>query len=247
MIAVAVAETAPAADPNAPVKAGVAEIPELGDLAAPVGASALRNPHEINERAGGALLGCPAPTPPSFVPEFSFSETTNPVVVATGGFREVISTTQQVAEAAAFFEDAKTAESAGARQRANRLHGPVFSLMQYRRNARTGQTMLTQEQIDAGLDRLREMEVLELHAEIWQDRDTYNARGAADRTELCGGRGARRCCLARTMERVQLPSCRSSRSRSLPVHVPTASGERIGVIQAPRRQRAATTADTLSR
>ncbi|WP_314096013.1 hypothetical protein [Microbacterium foliorum] len=179
---IAVAETAPAADPTAPVKAGVAEIPELGDLAAPVSASALRNPHEINERAGGALLGCPAPTPPSFVPEFSFSESTNPVVLATGGFREVVSTPQQRAEAAAFFEDAKAAESAGARQRANRLHGPVFSLMQYRRNARTGQTMLTQEQIDAGLNRLREMEVLEHHAEIWQDRDTYNAQGAADRT-----------------------------------------------------------------
>ena len=42
--------------------------------------------------------------------------------------------------------------------------------------------MLTQEQIDAGLDYLRATEMLELHAQIWQDRDTYNAQGAADRT-----------------------------------------------------------------
>lgn len=158
---------------------------DLGDpvaLGSSTSTLTLDNPHEINVRAGGALLGCPAPTSPSFVTEFSFSEAANPVTVPSGGFREVVSTPQQVAEAAAFFEEAKAAESAGARQRANRLHGPVFSLMQYRRNARTGQTMLTQEQINAGLDRLREMEVMELHAEIWQARDTYNARGAADRT-----------------------------------------------------------------
>lgn len=161
------------------------ETRNLGDE--PVGSFApsalpLEVPPELEARAGGALLGCPAPTSPSFVTEFANAGSANAVISAPTGFRDVVSTSEQVAEAAAFFEEAKAAESAGARQRANRLHGPVFSLMQYRHNGRTGQVMLTQEQIDAGLDRLRGMEVLELHAQIWQDRDTYNAQGVADRT-----------------------------------------------------------------
>ncbi|MEA9998805.1 hypothetical protein QN367_06820 [Cryobacterium sp. RTS3] len=87
-----------------------------------------------------------------------------------------------MAESLAFFKEAKAAETQGQRDRANRLHGSVFSLMQYRQNPRTRQIMLTQEQLDGGFDALKAMDVLDLHADVWQYRDTYNERGAADRT-----------------------------------------------------------------
>ncbi|MFJ3028517.1 hypothetical protein ACIPEQ_06700 [Curtobacterium sp. NPDC087080] len=136
------------------------------------------NPHEINACEGGGLLGSPAPTSPS-----SVTENRNAVVQnSVSGYLEVVSTPDEIAAAAAFFADAKAAETTGQRQRANRQHGSVFGLMQYRQNARTGQVMLTQETIDTGLERLRDLDVLDLYADVWQSRDTYNSKGAAERT-----------------------------------------------------------------
>jgi hypothetical protein len=136
------------------------------------------NWHGTDTREGGGLLGSPAPTSPSSVTENRNAVAPN----AVNGYLEMVSTPAEIAAAAAFFADAKAGETTGQRQRANRLHGSVFGLMQYRQNARTGQVMLTQETIDTGLDRLRNLDVLDLHADVWQSRDTYNAKGAAART-----------------------------------------------------------------
>lgn len=140
------------------------------------------NPHENNACEGGGLLGSPAPKPPSFVTENRNAVVQNSVSTGSRGYLQVASTPDEVAAAAAFFKDAKAVETTGQRRHANRQHGSVFGLMQYRKNARTGQVMLTQETIDTGLDRLRDLDVLDLHADVWQSRDTYNAKGAAART-----------------------------------------------------------------
>lgn len=136
------------------------------------------NRHRTNAREGGGLLGSPAPTSPSSVTENRNAVAQNVV----NGYFKMVSTPAEIAAAAAFFADAKAAETTGQRQRANRQHGSVFGLMQYRQNARSGQVMLTQETIDTGLDRLRGLDVLDLHADVWQSRDTYNTKGAAART-----------------------------------------------------------------
>lgn len=140
------------------------------------------NPHELNACERGGLLGSPAPTPPRFVTGNRNAVVQNSVSAQTRGYFQVVSTPDEIADAAAFFANAKAVETAGQRQRANRQHGSVFGLMQYRQNARTGRVMLTQETIDTGLARLRDLDVLDLHADVWQSRDTYNAKGAAART-----------------------------------------------------------------
>ncbi|MCK8476917.1 hypothetical protein [Microbacterium aurugineum] len=137
---------------------------------------------KINASEGGGLLGSPAPASPRFV-----TENRNPVVQKSVSaearvYLEVVSTPDEIAAAAAFFADTRAAETAGQRQRANRQHGSVFGLMQYRQNARTGRVMLTQEAIDTGLERLRDLDVLDLYADVWQSRDTYNPKGAVERT-----------------------------------------------------------------
>lgn len=142
----------------------------------------LGKPQELEAPEGGGVLGSPAPTSPSLATENRNEVLQNSVEPEALTYLEVVSTPDQVAAAVAFFAEAKAAETTGQRQRANRQHGSVFGLMQYRQNARTGQVMLTQEAIDAGLNRLRALDVLDLHADVWQSRDTYKAEGAAART-----------------------------------------------------------------
>lgn len=138
---------------------------------------------DINVRTGGGLLGSPAPRSPSLVTENAISVFVDSVTPPSDRYLLVVSTPAEIAEAMAFFAETKAAETTGQSKRANSLHGSVFSLMQWRRNPRTGQLMLTQEQIDSGLTKLQEMDVLDLHADIWQNRDTYNTRGAEERTK----------------------------------------------------------------
>ena len=60
------------------------------------------------------------------------------------------STAEQVAEAEAFFGAAKEKETREQKARA-RMRSRVVSIMQYRAHPRTGEVMMTQEQIEAGL------------------------------------------------------------------------------------------------
>lgn len=130
--------------------------------------------------AGAAPLGtAPAPTVAELVAELVTRPLHNP---STGPFRPV-STPDEVAAAAAFFERIKAAESADQKSRASRLHGRVFSVMQFLQNAKTGETMYSQEQLDTGLDALRERGVLQHHAYIWQTKDRYNEKGAKQRRD----------------------------------------------------------------
>lgn len=139
--------------------------------------------HKINGHEGGGLLGSPALPSPTFGTEIANSVGTTLPDALGSRYLEVDSTPAEIAEALSFFVDAKAKETDGQRKRANSLHGSVFSIMQWRRNPRTGMVMLTQEQLDGGIAKLQEMELLDLHADIWQNKDTYNDKGAAARTE----------------------------------------------------------------
>ena len=80
----------------------------------------------------------------------------------------VESTPEQVAQALEFFEQAKAAESAAQVKRA-RTRSRVFSIMQYQEHPETGRMMLTQEQVDAGLEVLKDS--IYRYAYIWHPFD----------------------------------------------------------------------------
>jgi hypothetical protein len=80
----------------------------------------------------------------------------------------VESTPEEVAEARAFFEVAKAAESPDQVARA-RSRSRVFSVMQYRRHPDTNEMMFTQEQLDAGLQVLGDS--IHRYAYIWHPND----------------------------------------------------------------------------
>ncbi|MEW1979109.1 hypothetical protein AB0271_12185 [Kocuria palustris] len=94
------------------------------------------------------------------VPGADVSDAVEPVVIE--------STPEQVAEAAAFFDRAKSEESKEQKRRATKV-STVFSVMQYRAHPETGEVMLTQEQIDEGLEQLRDR--LHKWAYVWHDAD----------------------------------------------------------------------------
>ena len=142
-------------------------------------ASALELPHKINARGGGPLGPAPADDVAEFVAEKETRPQTRP---ETGPFRP-ISTPDEVAAAKSFFEAAKAGETDGQKQRANRKHGNVLSLVQFLTNPKSGERMYSQEQLDAGLEALRDRDLLEHHAYIWQTKDRYNEKGAAARRE----------------------------------------------------------------
>lgn len=142
-------------------------------------ASTLELPHKINARGGGPLGPAPADDVPEFSPEFYSRDSVNSGILPY----KVVSTPEEAAAASAFFESFKTGESDGQKQRANKKHGRVFSLTQFLINVKTGERMYSQEQLDAGLADLRDRELLEHHAYIWQSKDRYNEKGAAARRE----------------------------------------------------------------
>ncbi len=142
-------------------------------------ASTLELPHKINARGGGPL----GPAPADDVAEFMAEKETRPwIQQETRPFRP-ISTPDEVAAATAFFESFRAGETEGQKQRANKKHGNVLSLTQFLINVKTGERMYSQEQLDAGLADLRDRELLEHHAYIWQSKDRYNEKGAAARRE----------------------------------------------------------------
>lgn len=67
----------------------------------------------------------------------------------------VVSTSEHVDAATAFFEAAKAKESHAQKKRA-RTQSQVFSIMQYLNNPETGEPMTSQEHIDAGLETLKD-------------------------------------------------------------------------------------------
>ncbi len=94
------------------------------------------------------------------VPGADRSDDVEPVIIE--------STPEQVAEAAAFFDSAKSEESKEQKRRATKV-STVFSVMQYRAHPETSEVMLTQEQIDEGLEQLRDR--LHKWAYVWHDAD----------------------------------------------------------------------------
>ncbi|GAB3754386.1 hypothetical protein GCM10027591_03230 [Zhihengliuella somnathii] len=93
------------------------------------------------------------------------------------------STPAQVAEAKAFFATAKKAETPEQVKRA-RMQSRVFSIMQYREHPETGEVMLTQEQIDEGLEAL--VDRLHRWAYVWHPYDRL--------VEVDEGTGETVCC-----------------------------------------------------
>lgn len=81
---------------------------------------------------------------------------------------DVPSTTEHIDAARAFFGTQKACESAEQVKRA-RTQSRVFSVMQYRHHPETGEPMYSQEQLDAGLDKLGER--AHRWAFIWHDSD----------------------------------------------------------------------------
>lgn len=79
------------------------------------------------------------------------------------------STAEQVAEATAFFTRSKDEETKEQKKRASGTTSRVFSVMQYRAHPETGETMLTQEQIDEGLAALGGR--LHRWAYVWHTED----------------------------------------------------------------------------
>ena len=145
---------------------------------------------EHNARGGDSLGSPPRPT---LLPEFETracdsgpgAETRaegnsgdQPVSVpefpAPGGdtYVPVESTAEEVAAATAFTEAQKSAEKPAEKPRA-RLHGAVFSLMQYRSHPETGEVMWTQEQIDAGIRGLLDDGYEVKGADIWHGLDRH--------------------------------------------------------------------------
>ena len=94
------------------------------------------------------------------VPGADRSDDVEPVVIE--------STPEEVAEAVAFFDRAKGEETQEQKKRASGT-SRVFSVMQYRAHSETGEVMLTQEQIDEGLEKLHGR--LHKWAYVWHDAD----------------------------------------------------------------------------
>lgn len=127
---------------------------------------------------GGDPLGSPPPTVTGLGSGIAIPyPVTDSTLVATGpielgrGFLEVISTSEQIAEARMFFADWKRRESNAQRNHA-KARSTVFSLMQYRVHPETGAVLWTQEQFDALIDSLEAEGILDKYAAIWQDSDT---------------------------------------------------------------------------
>lgn len=144
---------------------------------------------------GGDSLGSPPRT--TLLPDYETrarsradSETRAPETRATepvpGGdtYVPVTSTPEQRAAAGEFFEDSKRRESKAERPRA-RLHGPLFSLMQYRENPKSGELLWTQEQIDAGIQTLLDAGFTLKGADIWHglDKQLIDTGGGVMRAE----------------------------------------------------------------
>ncbi|MEA5155755.1 hypothetical protein [Raineyella sp.] len=85
------------------------------------------------------------------------------------GYRVVASTPEQVAQADAFFEREKAAETEAQKVRAQG-RATVFTLMQYRVHPDTGEVLITEEH----LDRLRRWDKVGRIAVIWHDQDVFD-------------------------------------------------------------------------
>lgn len=96
----------------------------------------------------------------------------------------VESTPEQIAEAKAAFEAQTAAESSAQKKRA-RQQSRVFSLMQYREHPETGDVLLTQEQIDGGIEALGGR--LHRWAYIWHDADRLVEVDDGSGETLCVG------------------------------------------------------------
>lgn len=152
---------------------------------------------ETSAHAGGVLLGTPpANVVPDYVPDYPKSglETGADVGNVTDGATDlvpghdvyvpVVSTFRELASAADFAASQRAGEQPAQVQRANKRHGAVFSLMQYRRHPGGGETMLTQEQIDEGLETLIEAGFDVRFADIWHGLDRYAADESGPTGEL---------------------------------------------------------------
>lgn len=134
-------------------------------------------PLDIKMRAGDPL-GLALAQP---VPELNPELTTRDDLQSNNVPFHPFSTPEEVAEASELFLQAKQGETAEQKRRAHRQHGRVFSLMQYLKNAKTGEPLYSQEQLDSGLVVLRKRNVLENFAYLWQTKDRYNEKGATAR------------------------------------------------------------------
>lgn len=95
------------------------------------------------------------------VPGADRSDDVEPIVI--------VSTAEQVAEATAFFTRSKDEETKEQKKRASGTTSRVYSLLQYRAHPKTGEIMLTQEQIDEGLAVLGDR--LHRWAYVWHTED----------------------------------------------------------------------------
>lgn len=89
---------------------------------------------------------------------------------STTGFYTLNSTSEEVEQVHDFTARQVAAMTDSQKEHA-RNKGRCFSLMQYRTHKETGEVMLTQEQIDAGLAALEEQGLLDRYAVIFHDKD----------------------------------------------------------------------------
>lgn len=101
---------------------------------------------------------------------FVVNETPGKDQESTSSFYTLISTPEQ-AEAAHDFTARQVAAMTEVQKERARRKGRCFSLMQYRSHKETGEVMLTQEQLDAGLAALEEQGLLDRYAMIFHDKD----------------------------------------------------------------------------
>lgn len=83
----------------------------------------------------------------------------------------VLTSTPEEVEAASDFTARQVADMTELQRERARRKGRCFSLMQYRSHTETGEVMLTQEQLDAGLAALEEQGLLDRYAMIFHDKD----------------------------------------------------------------------------
>lgn len=87
----------------------------------------------------------------------------------------VTSSPDFIAAARDFYATWTAAETGGQQQHAKQ-RSTVFSIMQYREHVDTGVPLWTREQWDGLIATLDEAGVLDRHAAIWHDKDTFSAR-----------------------------------------------------------------------
>ena len=162
-------------------KQGVGESPDRTGAkpeTRPAQLTPIQNPQNINEN-GEANAGANSPrvSPPLAKP----GQPENPgqkvwEVEYERGFMKVESTPDQVKQAHDFYEDWVENESKGQKERARRVKGTVFSIMQQREDE-NGHIQMTQEQWDGFIEALEKDDLLYRSACIWHDKDESETGG----------------------------------------------------------------------